>query len=277
MNKNFLSIGDIYGKQLNTFKYHNINESNKNAFGDAPELVGKGPEVDGYFTALEDEKSAGFKKKKGKVSKAKPKTTAKKEEDEETFSEEIEKSSKKTLNSFMSKSVFDKLYNKVLKENFGQDDDTDALGLGDSTPDSGLDDLGDEFGDEDADEDSVSFTLPKAVAQQLVDVLQGVLGGEEDSFEDEGDDLDFGDEGVEDEGGFEEDEEVQGTKVAPDKKAVFQAKSNKVKSKASPKGGKAITDVTDDVGTKDGAPPITALQGKSNQVPSKVKVGDFFN
>jgi hypothetical protein len=77
--------------------------------------------------------------------------------------------------------------------------------------------------------------------------------------------MDFGDEG--DDMDFEEDEE-EGTKVAPDKKAAFQAKSNKVGGKANPKGGnKAKTDVTDDTGTKTTTPSIAALQGKSNQVP----------
>ena len=77
----------------------------------------------------------------------------------------------------------------------------------------------------------------------------------------------------------QEDEEVQGTKELGNKSvSTFQgpSKSNKVTNKVAPKGGKASSSVTDEVGTKEGAPPITALQGKSNQVPgSRVKVGDF--
>jgi hypothetical protein len=53
--------------------------------------------------------------------------------------------------------------------------------------------------------------------------------GGDDDFGSEGDDMDF-----------EEDEETQGTKPAPDKKAAFQAKSNKVGGKANPKGGQAL-------------------------------------
>jgi hypothetical protein len=194
------------------------------------------------------------------------------DEDEEIL--ESKKIANKMLNKHMSKSAFDKLFNKVLKENFGQPDqgdDLDALGLDDSTSDS---DMGEDFGDDEdfgGDEDSVSFTLDRATAQTLIDVLQGALGGEDEG---EGeDDLDFGDEdefgGEEDDGmDFEEDEEEQGTKPAPDKKAAFQAKSNKVGGRANPKGGHtAKTDVTDDTKTTNTAPPITALQGKSNQVP----------
>lgn len=311
--KDLTSIGDVYGKMLNSFKFHNIKESNSNAFGDQPKLVGKGPDTDGYNKALNDEKPEECEedeetdskttkrqdttqKLKTKLKDPKISSDAKKklqkqidlrtaEEAEEEIVSESKKITKRTLNNFMSKSVFDKLYNKVLKENFGQEDDTDALGLSDSTPDSEFGDEG--FGDEGEDDlggegDEVTFSLPRDVAQQLIDVLQGVLGGEED-FADEGaDDLNFDDEGADDFGAeddmsFEEDEE-EGTKVAPDKKKVFQAKSNKVSGPPAPKSGKAKSDITDETGTKDGAPPITALQGKSNQVPGSTlkKATDYF-
>jgi hypothetical protein len=63
-------------------------------------------------------------------------------------------------------------------------------------------------------------------------VLQASLGGEEEDFGGEDDDLDFGDEGGDDLdfGGdddgmdFDEDEETQGTKPAVDKKKAFQGK-----------------------------------------------------
>ena len=198
-----------------------------------------------------------------------------KDEDEEIT--ESKKIATNTLNKHMSKSAFDKLFNKVLKENFGQPqegDDLDALGLEDSTPDA---DMGEDFGDDEdmGDEgDSVSFTLDRATAQTLIDVLQGALGGEgegegegddELDFGGEDDDMDFG--GEDDDMDFEEDEE-EGTKVAPDKKAAFQGKSNKVGGRANPKGSKtAKTDVTDETGTKTTTPSFAALQGKNNQVP----------
>lgn len=198
------------------------------------------------------------------------------EEDEETVQESV-KVLKKTLNKGMAKkSIFDTLYKKCLNENFGQDmredDDLGALGLDDASTD---DDLGDDFGSD--EDDSVTFTLDRATAQTLMSVLQGALGDDDDSgeFEDETDD-EFGDE---DDGmDFEEDEEVQGTKVATDKKAAFQGKSNKVSSKVTAKKVKAKTDVTDEVGIKDGAPPINALQGKGNQVPGSTlkQKADYF-
>lgn len=201
------------------------------------------------------------------------------EEDEEQIQESVKKS-QKTLNKGMAKkSIFDTLYAKCLNENFGQGfedegDDLGALGLDDASTD---DEMSDDFGS--GEDDSVTFTLDRATAQTLIEVLQGALGDEEEGADEfGGEDDDFVDD--EDDGGmdFEEDEEVQGTKPAPDKKAAFQGKSNKVSSKLTSKGGKAKTDVTDKVGTKDGAPPITALQGKGNQVPgSSLKAkADYF-
>lgn len=319
--KDVVSIGDIYGKMLNTFKYtHNLKESkNPNAFGDEPELVGDGPNTDGYHEALNDEEDCcGHCEEDEENAERKPskreKTTKNMEErlkdsklsdsekkklkrqielrtaeeaEEEKSLKENRKIMRNLVNSNMSKSAFDKLYNKVLKENFGQEDnDIDALGLDDASPDS---EFGDDFGDEGDDlgeeGDSVTFTLDRATAQTLIDVLQGALGGgEEDLGDDLGDeDLDFGDEeggddfGGDDEMNFDEDEE-EGTKVAPDKKKVFQAKSNKVSGPPAPKSGKAKPDITDETGTKDGAPPIAALQGKNNQVPGSTlkKATDYF-
>jgi hypothetical protein len=207
------------------------------------------------------------------------------DEDEEQI-QESKKIATKILNNHMSKSVFDKLYNKVLKENFGQEqegDDIDALGLDGATPDSEMDD---DFGDDEdfgGEEDSVTFTLDRATAEKLLDVIGAAMGMEHDESEGEnefgGDDEDLDFESEDDDFDGEEDEEVQGTKVAPDKKGVFQAKSNKVGGKANPKGShSAKTDVTDEVGTKTSAPSIAALQGKNNQVPgSTIKKGqDYF-
>ena len=308
-------IGDIYGKMLNPLR-HSLKESkNKNAFGEQPELKGKGPHTDGYNKALNDEKECDeeedeenddkkmskrqqtTKKMENKLKSEKLSLEQKKklkkqidlrtaeEAEEEKIVKESRKSITRMVNNTMSKSVFDKLYSKVLKENFGQEDnDVDALGLDDASPDS---EFGDEFGDDEmgGEEDSVTFTLDRATAQTLIDVLQGALGDGEDELGGEDDDLDFGDEEGDDFGGeddfggdFEEDEETQGTKPAVDKKKAFQGKSNKVSGPPSPKSGKAKTDVTDEVGTKDGAPSFAALQGKNNQVPGSTlkKATDYF-
>jgi len=312
--RDITSIGDIYGKMLNTVRTIKESKAPKTFDGEFRSKKRKdGPEsADGYNKA-ENKKAGEYNEEEDEeddVSKYLPKSKMEKSSNklkeklknpnitdkdkkiitkslknlesgmENSESEEIQESKKiatKILNKHMSKSAFDTLFNKVLKENFGQSqegDDLDALGLDDSTPDA---DMGDDFGgDEDfgGEEDSVTFTLDRATAQTLIDVLQGSLGGE-DEGEDEGegeDDLDFGGEdddfGGEDDGmDFEEDEE-EGTKPAPDKKAAFQAKSNKVGGHANPKGKKtAKTDVTDETGTKTTTPSFAALQGKSNQVP----------
>jgi hypothetical protein len=304
IQKDIAKIGDIYGGMLNSVKKNLYESKDPKTFdGEFRNKKEKdGPEnADGYNKAGECEED----EEEDDVSKYLPKKKKdfkkEKEEDEEVEDSEVDEEDdvvddtveedeeqileskkiiKEKLNKHMSKSAFDKLFNKVLKENFGQpdgNDELDALGLDDSTPDSDLDD---EFGGEEdlgGEEDSVTFTLDRAMAQSLIDVLQGALGdGEEEGGDDDG--MDFGgdDDGMdfeEDEDGmdFEEDEETQGTKPAPDKKAAFQGKSNKVGGKANPKGSNtAKTDVTDDTKTTHAAPPITALQGKNNQVPGSV-------
>lgn len=124
------------------------------------------------------------------------------EEDQEgeESSQISEKIARDGLNNFMKqKSVFDKLYDKVMvNENFDemQDEDFDALGLDDATPDDELEGEGDE----------ITVTLSKDVAQTLCDVLQAAMGesDDEDGNEGFGEDEGFGG----DEGGFaEEDEE----------------------------------------------------------------------
>ena len=193
-------------------------------------------------------------------------------------SEENEKNDDSKINKFMSKSVFDKLYDKVLKENFGEDDieaqEKDALGLDDATLDDELED--EDLGDEG---DTVTVTLDKATAEALLDVLKGAVeAGDEDlDLEDEGDDLDFEDEG-DDDLNFDEDEEEEGTKVAKDGKGNLMGKDNKVRSHPKPKKKKAKADVTDDTGTEQKEPSIDALMGQNNQVPGSTikKATDFF-
>ena len=100
---------------------------------------------------------------------------------------ETEKIAKESLNNFMAtKSVFDKLYDKVMvNENFpfaneeAGEDDLDALGLADAETDA------------EAGEDEITVTLDKEMAQALCDVLQAAIGDEgegEDEFDMEGED-----------------------------------------------------------------------------------------
>ncbi len=198
------------------------------------------------------------------------------------------KISKQTLNTTMkrtnSKSLtFDAVCKKILKENFDivEDDDVDALGLRDATPDSEFDvDIHDDF--EDSDEDSVTITIDKKVAKTLIDLLKAAVGDEiedevEDDIEDDSD-LDFDDTEDSDEY-YDEDEETTG-KPALDKKKALQSKNNKVGGTVKPHKTKVSTDVTDDVG-EDGdfghaiSSPKAVNMGKQNKV-SNIKQGQEF-
>ena len=100
-----------------------------------------------------------------------------------------------------TKSVFDKLYDKVMvNENFpfadeAAEDDLDALGLADAETDA------------EAGEDEITVTIDKDMAKALCDVLQAAIGDEDEV---EGDDAEpedgehYGDEEMEE---YEEDEE----------------------------------------------------------------------
>ena len=97
----------------------------------------------------------------------------KKGEESEENSEETEKIAKESLNNFMAtKSVFDKLYDKVMvNENFpfadeAAEDDLDALGLADAETDA------------EAGDGEITVTLDKEMAQALCDVLQAAIGDE---------------------------------------------------------------------------------------------------
>lgn len=277
-------LGDVYGSMLNTVK-KGINESVKNLDDKDPLKLDKGgpTKKGGYNKALHDSDDTDCEEEDNEEF-----NDTESEDDENTEEEVMEstKISKPRLNTTMKKQIssFDAIYKKVLTENFGMDDDSDidALGLGDATPDSDLEgDFGgdDEFGGE---EDSVTITIDRSVAQTLVDLLQGVLGGEEDlggegEIEDDSD-LNFDDSTEEDnEGFYDEDEETTGAKTAPDKKKVFQSKNNKVGGKVKPHGGKASSDVTDDVG-EDGdfghaiSSPKKPNMGTQNKV-SNIKQG----
>ena len=136
---------------------------------------------------------------------------------------------------------FDKLFESVVNENFSgmedAEDDIKAFGLEDEMTDDEMDsDLG-------GGEDEVTFTLDRATAQKLHDVLMAVLGDEgSDEGGDEGElDFDMGNEGEDEMGDdFEEDEETPAI-------GKLTGKPNTV-GKVKPKGGKASSDVTDEVG-----------------------------
>jgi hypothetical protein len=164
------------------------------------------------------------------------------ESEEEKELQESRKIANQTLNKVMTRKTlsFDKLFKSVVNENFNgmedAEDDIDAFGLEDEMTDDEMDsDLG-------GGEGEVTFTLDRATAQKLHDVLMSALGDEGEG-DDEGDlDFDMGDEGEDDMGDdFEEDEETQAI-------GKLTGKPNTVGSKVKPKVRKASSDVTDDVG-----------------------------
>ena len=308
MIKKQTTLGDVYGEMFKSVKtvvnenaQENINKSkkipkmSKNAFNDKMDIQKGGPtEAGGFHKALNDDcgcdeedneeqynriseieeklKNPNLSdKEKASLEKTLKimKKNMQREEAEENIVKESKKIARERLNTFMmKKSTFDKLFESVMGGS--EDAENAALGLSDAPTD---DEFGDDMGDEDmGDEDmgdEVTFTLDRATAQKLHDVLMGVLGGEED-LGDEGDDLDFDmeDDGEMDEEGdmyddeeeYEEDEETFptdkvgndgtiGAKNSKDGSHKFQSKNNKVGGRPQPKNqGTKVTGVTDKVG-----------------------------
>lgn len=231
----------------------------------------------------------------------KDKKIAKKENffEPEKFSQNLEKTETETINTFMSKSIFDKLYEDVMSgapEDL-EAQDADALGLPSDK-------------EEGAGED-VTFILPRDVAQKLCDVLQAAIGEEEAGDEDAGEDLSAGSEEASsdeanEENAEEKKEEKKDEKKSEDNQEVakegtelkelpssagqsLQKKDNKVGdvTKSLTSSGSGDGKVTDKVGNdgekghalvgagvKGGAP--TSPKGKANVVNSKTsKVGAY--
>jgi hypothetical protein len=167
------------------------------------------------------------------------------ESEEEKELQESRKMGKQILNKVMTRKTlsFDKLFRSVVNENYmggpeDAEDDVDAFGLDDEMTD---DEMDSDFG---GGEDEVTFTLDRATAQKLHDVLMTVLGGEEEGGDEgEGEDeleFDMGDEGEDDMMNREEDEETPAI-------GKLTGRPNTV-GKVKAKGGKASSDVTDKVG-----------------------------
>jgi hypothetical protein len=282
IKRDLQNIGDAYGDMLNALKYTIVKESKNlpaNAFdGNFPKQDGGIDEKGGATKALNDEHPSdckcGCKEEDNEEEDGEYKKTSKNEKremtlraalkkpnlsdkerkniqdklnsmeacesEEEKELQESRKIANQTLNKVMTRKTlsFDKLFKSVVNENFNgmedAEDDIDAFGLEDEMTDDEMDsDLG-------GGEGEVTFTLDRATAQKLHDVLMSALGDEGEG-DDEGDlDFDMGDEG-EDDMGVEEDEETQAI-------GKLTGKPNTVGSKVKPKGGKASSDVTDDVG-----------------------------
>ena len=215
-------------------------------------------EVDGYEEPIDPKTMAKKKKKANLYTPGKYSS--------EKFDEKVEKTYKDNININM-KSVFDKLFEDVMGD---QDvEELDALGI----------DTDDEVNDVE-ETDEVTLTLDGDMAQQLCDLIQAQLGGEEE-LDDEGDDE--GDDEVED--GFEDFEdtvdEATDLKEVPDSagQSLMSRKNTVGSVKAS--GGKAQGQVKSTVDGK-GKPLADAaghkLTSKKNKVHSSKtsKTGDLF-
>lgn len=169
----------------------------------------------------------------------------------------------KSINKFMKKSVFDKLYESVMAGD--EVDDLQELGIDD---DSDGGDLGEDTGD------SVTFTLDRATAQALCDVLTTALGDGSDTLEDADTSDEFGDDDFvgEDEGFLDEDEETLGSPVNSPKQPDM-GKNNKV-GNLKPTGRAASHAVTDKVGN-DGDHGHAIHSGKKFNDGKSNKVGSL--
>lgn len=239
-------LGQIYGNMLNNITVVEEKTLPKKSGPGAKELNDKdaaklqsgGPSEKGGFKPAEIDANKMSKKDAKDNAYDVKNLTAEEipDEDEENFG----KINREAINNFMSKSIFEKLYENVMAGGVTDTDELDALGI--ETSDEEADDMGGE-------EETVTITLDKQLAQKLHDVLMSVMGGEEDMGEME--DL-SGEEdvsGEEDFGGMEEDEETIGHTLHGAKiPSEFHGKDNKVSSmKLKPNGKAGDGKYTDEV------------------------------
>lgn len=266
-NTDLNSIGSIYGDMLSNVR---TIEEKVNEIGEAPLKDGGPLERGGFTKKAVDRRTLSDKEKKDNLYNISKLS----EEDEEGEKEhckhaeegcdcdecaeckanqkknlgESRKIVKRSLNNFMSKkSVFEKLYENVMGNNFSppggaagapgdegdydESDDLAALGVDETDGES---------------EDQVTFTLDRETAQKLCDIMQAALGDEESDMEgeDEGMDDMSGEEDMEHMG--EEDEETLGGAKTLNTK-YNNGKNNKVSNLKAPKEP-VHTKYTDTVG-----------------------------
>lgn len=203
------------------------------------------------------------------------------------ISENLQKNSKRSINNFMSKSLFEKLFEQVMDdENIpSPESDNQALGLPDG--DYGSEDSSgdEEYGDEAGDKDEVTLSLPRAVAQQLCDMLsQQLEGGDDDMGDELGDHSEPDEDNFEDEddGEIEDEDEDEGSygegidiKELPSSHGMgLTGKGNKVGSKVKPKGGRAEVPKIPAVNT--GSPFNKGYNNGKNNKVSALKQGEEF-
>jgi hypothetical protein len=169
-----------------------------------------------------------------------------------------------SINSFM-KSEFDKLFENVMGDDESAFEVTPTMGPEGSEADV------DATAETEAENEGgdVTITLSKELAQQLHDVLMGVLEGEAEAGEE---DSDLEDLGIDLEGGEEAGEEenlndATEMKELPDATSKMQSKNNKVHGDASKvSSGKADAKVTDKVGTETKGHPLDSDERQDYKV-----------
>lgn len=267
-------LGQIYGNMLNNISVVEEKTLPKKSGPGAKELNDKdaaklqsgGPSEKGGFKPAEIDANKMSKKDAKDNAYDVKNLTAEEipDEDEENFG----KINREAINNFMSKSIFEKLYENVMAGGVTDTDELDALGI--ETSGEEADDMGGE-------EETVTITLDKQLAQKLHDVLMGVMGGGEEDMgemEDMGGEEDM--DGGEDFGGMEEDEETMGHTLHGAKiPSEFHGKDNKVSSmKLKPNGkagdGKYTDEVDGDAGDMGHAlhGAKSPDMGKNNKVSS---------
>lgn len=286
--QDFFKLGEIYSNQLNNIKHKIVTEQKHQSkvkpgeIGEAPLIKGGPDSTDGYVKDLIDKKNKKIKDDNlydiDNLSQDETSEETDKETKSKKLTTESQKIARRSINKFMrKKSLFDRLYENVMTPGapapdmggeMDQEQELDALGI----EDEGLeDDMGGE-GDE------VTFTLDRATAQKLHDVLMSVLEGGEEDLGDEGD-FAMGDEDADDDFGGDdfgdEDEEELGHTLV-NAKQVDMGKNNKVGNLKVKSGGasSAYTNKVGDDGDH-GHALVNAKQpdmGKNNKV-GKLKTG----
>jgi len=204
----------------------------------------------------------------------------------EKFSQASEKMEVEPINTFMNKSIFDRLYEDVMSDNMQTPSDlehADAEAL----------ELPGHEGETGEEEGEVTITLDRELAKKLHDVLMTVLGSEEETGgEDEGgseEELggETSDEAAEEKADEEDEEEsvnaeaTELTELPSSKGASLQGKNNKVAGVASSlvtkgEGEGKIKQQQDHEGSVLPTSKGATLQGKNNKVASKTsKVGSY--
>ena len=180
-------LGDVYSKLGEEVV---VSEKNDMTVGDKDAAVGEAPLEDGGDKDAEVEAPEEVE-----VTKAEEVQDSEgaKEEDEENMLKDAQGG----INNYMAKkSAFDELYSKVISEDFGMEeqDDLNALGIEDATPDA---ELGEEGDDDASEEGEVTVTLDKELAKTLCDLLKAAMGEEETDEagdEDVADEVELGEE-----------------------------------------------------------------------------------